>query len=223
MLKDTLTGLNTLDKQGLMHRDIMVKNLLLVTLSPREVPLCDFGTTVEAELSCDTAIGRKSTLAPEVWGLYPYNNKVDVWSWALAWVDTFNPGLPRPEIINYATHRKIFAFILSLWETRKILEQFAILLRQMLSWDPRDRLSSEEALKNPCWKDLSNTEQHKNKASAHVRRKRKSRNVSSEKTASDLEGRDHDDDGCNGRMWLDFHKKQQEQRALPPYQLFRWR
>lgn len=207
-----------------MHRDITVKNLLLVTLSPPEAALCDFGTTIEAAESSFTAIGPKCTLAPEVWGLLPYNNKVDVWSLAFAWVDTFKPGLPRPEYIDCATHRQIYAFIQTLLETGKILEQFAILLRQMLSWDPRERLSSEEALKHPCWKDISNLEEHKKKASpqkaspqkasADSRGKRKSRNGSPERTSSASEDSDDDDDG-NGKFWLEFHKERQKQRAQP--------
>lgn len=221
LLKDTLTGLNTLHKQGLIHRDITVKNLLLVTLSPPEAALCDFGITVEAEESTDTVIGPKCTLAPEVWGQRPYNNKVDVWSLAFAWVDTFKPGLPRPDQIDHATHRQIFNFIQSLLETRKILEKFAILLRQMLSWDPRERLSSEEALKHPCWKGISNTEQHKNKASpqkssADRSGKRKSRNISPERTPSASES--SDDDGGNGKSWLEFHKERERQRARPEWQ-----
>ena len=40
-----------------MHRDITIKNLLLVTLSSPEAALCDFGKTIEAEESRDTAIG----------------------------------------------------------------------------------------------------------------------------------------------------------------------
>lgn len=218
LLKDTLTGLITLHKQGLMHRDITVKNLLLVTLSPPEAALCDFGRTIEAEESMDTAIGPKCTLAPEVWGLCPYNNKVDVWSLAFAWLDTFKPGLPRPDYIDYETHRQIINFIQSLFETKKISEQFAILLRQMLSWDSRERLSSEEALKHPCWKGISNTEQHKNEASPQKASsgKRKSPSFSPERTPSDPDN--SDDDHGNGKSWLEFHKEREKQRARPERQ-----
>lgn len=76
-----------------MHRDITIKKLLLVALSSPEAALCDFRKTIEAEESRDTAIGPQSALAPEVWDQRPYNNKVDVWSLAYAWVDTFKSAI----------------------------------------------------------------------------------------------------------------------------------
>lgn len=216
LLKDTLRGLNTLHKQGLMHRDITVKNLLLVALSPPEAALCDFGRTIEAEESTDTAIGPKCTLAPEVWGPRPYNNKVDVWSLAFAWVDTFKPGIPRPEYMDHTTHCLIINFIQSLVETKKILEQFAILLGQMLSWDPRARISSEEALQHPCWKGIFIPEQHKNESPPPQKAssgKRKSHSVSPERTSSTQVN--NDDDHGNCRSWLEFHKERKKKRARP--------
>lgn len=213
LLKDTLTGLNTLHEQGLMHRDITVKNLLVVTLSPPEAALCDFGRTIEADESSDTAIGPKCTLAPEVWEQRSYNNKIDVWSLAFAWVDTFVPELPRPEYIDRTTHREIFNFIQFLLHVGKILEQFAILLRQMLAWDPRERLSSEEALEHPCWKDISKTHLDKNEARPQKtpREKRKSRSRSPPKTQSFP--KIANDDGSHRKSWLEFHKERGKQRA----------
>jgi len=147
-----------------MHRNITIKNLLVVTLSPPEAALCDFGKAIESKDSKDTVIGPKNTLAPEVWGQRPYNNMIDVWSLAYAWMNTFRRRLPRPEHIDSATHCQMFQVIRCLIETGKIQEQFAILLRQMLSWDPLARISADEALHHPCWEDVPDLKQDEEQA-----------------------------------------------------------
>jgi len=186
LFKDTLRGLDTLHKQGLLHRDITIKNLLVVTLSPPEAALCDFGKAIESKESMDTVIGPKNTLAPEVWGQSPYNNKIDVWSLAYAWIYTFGRRFPHPEHIDSATHCRIFQVIQCLFETGKIKEQFAILLRQMLSWDPRVRISAGEALNHPCWEDVPDPKQDEEQAyiqphAADIRNTRKRKPYSRQK------------------------------------------
>lgn len=150
-----------------MHRDISAKNLLVESLSPAEAALCDYGKAIMAEESTDTAIGPKPTLAPEVWCQRPYNNKIDVWSLAYAWLGTFRLGLlARPEKIDKATHRQILEVVHLLLETGDIEEHFSILLRQMLAWEPQDRISTDEALNHPCWKDVLDPRQDEDQACA---------------------------------------------------------
>lgn len=142
-----------------MHRDITLKNLLVVTLSPPEAALCDFGKAIGIKESTDTVIGPMNTLAPEVWGDSPYNNKIDIWSLAYAWIDTFKRKFPHPKRITRAVHVLIFQVIQGLLETGKIKEHFAMLLHKMLLWDPQARISAGEALNHPCWEDVSDPTQ----------------------------------------------------------------
>ena len=81
-----LQGLVALHRRGYMHRDVTLRNMLILSVRPPTGVLCDFGKTIQARHDTDPRIGPKPTLAPEIThkGLRRYDNKIDVWSFGYA-------------------------------------------------------------------------------------------------------------------------------------------
>lgn len=80
LLKEPLEGLKILHSMGIMHRDIRLRNMLILCIDPPRASLCDYGKAIEAKTSTVTTIGPVHTLAPEVWTISkngPYTAKID--------------------------------------------------------------------------------------------------------------------------------------------------
>ena len=155
LLKDTLQGTIAIHKEGLTHRDITMRNLVIRSWSSMEAALIDYGKITEDQHSNDTLIGPKCTLAPEVWHQARYDRRIDIYSLGYAWLSTFNRNLPSTEEVDRATHQQILSLIDALLKDEKIKDEFADLLRCMLAWDPEHRISTEMALNHSCWKAAS--------------------------------------------------------------------
>ena len=163
-LKEPLEGLATLHSMGIIHRDIRLKNMLIMSVSPPRASICDYGKAVEAESASSTGIGPILTCAPEVWrvpNFGPYSNKIDTWAFGYAIADVLgysvenNPGADGFRADNPKITRNRLAAIVQmlLGHSERYAEDAALvdLALKLLKWDPKERWSAEQALGHECW------------------------------------------------------------------------
>ncbi|CAG9319145.1 unnamed protein product [Blepharisma stoltei] len=76
-----LEVLEYLHSKNIVHRDIKLENILLVSKSSDiEIKIIDFGLACESNGSLTMRCGSPGYLAPEILKLQPYNEKVDIYS-----------------------------------------------------------------------------------------------------------------------------------------------
>ncbi|ORY55901.1 kinase-like domain-containing protein [Pseudomassariella vexata] len=154
LFHQTLQGLEAIHDAGIMHRDISPRNLLVLSLDPPEASICDFGKALRSGKGHDTTIGPIDTVAPEVWTSKErgYSNAIDIWSLAYTWLCS----LQRPTNLRHNAktdlqrHKKLIATLLAC----DISPALRNLMRDMLSFDPRDRPTATEALVHELWEEI---------------------------------------------------------------------
>ena len=77
-MKHIVEGLKALDGIGYFHRDIKANNVFVD--SSKNFKLGDFGLVASKDEINVTPCGIPTAMAPEMDGIRPYGNKVDVWS-----------------------------------------------------------------------------------------------------------------------------------------------
>lgn len=154
LLREPLEGLKTLHAMGIMHRDVRLKNMLIISNDPPRASLCDYGKAVEAETSKVTTIGPIYTLAPEVWTIArdgPYTAKIDTWAYGYTIAEVL--GYKPPD--NSKITQERLAYILGILRASYIKgsdgEPLVDLVSKLLVWRPEDRWSAEQALEHECW------------------------------------------------------------------------
>ena len=153
LLRQVLQGLAALHQAGYMHRDVTARNMLIMSLDPPKAVLCDYGKAILAETHIDPGLGPRSTLAPEVSddASSQYDHKIDIW--AFGWACCYlwfprHPCLRRKAETNFL---KDLQPAITSYRLRGALENlFADLVVSMLSWEPANRPSAEDALDHPC-------------------------------------------------------------------------
>ncbi|KAL8696416.1 MAG: hypothetical protein Q9201_007668 [Fulgogasparrea decipioides] len=148
-----LQGLQHLHGAGMMHRDVHFRNLLVISMKPPVAVLCDFGKALEAPVDTNQHLGPISTRAPEIDGVRPYNNKIDIWSLGFSCCEIALPGLQRElnrdQHISREWHARTTKY-LQQRSSESLDDSLAIdLLLRMLTWDPAERISAAEALRHP--------------------------------------------------------------------------
>lgn len=139
-----------------MHRDVSMKNLLILSLHPPKAVLCDYGKAKHTPEHLDTRIGPIPTLAPEVDGRTKYTNKIDIWGigYICCWI-----MFPEYQLANATDgsrphlewHKGIMKELSRYGGGGPSLRHdFADLVRRMLSWRPKDRPTAAQALQHPC-------------------------------------------------------------------------
>ena len=148
----SLVGLSQLHRRGIMHRDVSRKNMLIVSLDPPCAAICDFGKATEQSTSTYKYLGPTATVAPEVHNSTgPYTAKIDIWSWAYAISEVLCYRYREGCLIDSRRHESILEALRIHTIAFPLFRRFADLLESMLSWDPHDRPSSEQALQHDCW------------------------------------------------------------------------
>ena len=149
-LKEPLEGLKTLHAKGIMHRDIRLKNMLIMSVDPPHAVLCDFGKAIEAKTDTSTSIGTAYTLAPEVWTAdrkNPYTAKIDTWAYGYVIAEV----LGYKQLENTEITRNDLKLILAFLRIKRVGEPLVDLVSKLLVWNPQDRWSAAQALEHPCW------------------------------------------------------------------------
>ncbi|ETR97553.1 hypothetical protein M419DRAFT_91138 [Trichoderma reesei RUT C-30] len=190
--RQTLVGLAKLHDMGIRHGNISPTSLLLLTEEGCEMPDSDRYSVkkLKAVLSVcmqPTKTAKQSLcIAPELlaglffryWDLITpdesgaqgtgENEAADVWALAMSWLSTLI-ALPSETIITRDIHSRLLddldAQINSSGTTNEKI--MALIIRDMLCWDPQARPRAEDALQHPAWSvimmRLANEEDKKRK------------------------------------------------------------
>ena len=184
LLKEPLYGLKTLHGMGYMHRDIRPQNVIVLSYDPPRAALCDFGKTIFASTDRDTAIGPIHTCAPEVWQVRrqgPYDDKIDIWAYGYTIANVLGYACGNNDKITETRWTNIRLYLRNRAKTSSEDRLLIDLALSLLEWEPKKRLTADDALRNECW----NT-----KAAEEVPSSKRIKTACSERiktTASDVE------------------------------------
>jgi serine/threonine protein kinase len=146
-----------------MHRDIKLDNVL-GSAQPLQAVIIDFGHATWDKISSDHMKGTIRYLAPEIIAMKhmtapakaTYDQSVDVWSMGLTIFEFMCRWRFNHNFITSPAHRNIMSQ--EHWNKHHIADQevqhLFELLRQMLAWDPAERISAKEALNWADGRDL---------------------------------------------------------------------
>ncbi len=148
-LYDIAKGLSTLHQKGIMHRDINLQNILLLK---NKCIVSDFGSAVHQRTS-DKAAGTPTYQAPELFRVQPgfeYTNRIDIWSMGVVF-------------FKMLFGRKIYKEFQAMIEddqdgirrfpqNPKISHEALQLLDNMLTANPKKRISAQEVVKDQLFK-----------------------------------------------------------------------
>ena len=155
-----LSAVNYCHKIHIIHRDIKPENILIVDKDKEGLPtikLCDFGTSKIFEKGAvqRKLVGSSYYIAPEVLKKR-YNEKCDVWSCGVIMYillsarppfggDDDNDIMERVAIGRYDLESPPFNNL-----SRSAID----LIRKLLTMDPNERITAEEALNHQWFKDF---------------------------------------------------------------------
>ena len=157
VFQDLLHGIDTIHQRGWMHRDITRQNILYFKGDPPEAALCDFGKLCLNKTDTYTGLAAWSNLPPEivVGESNVYDQSIDIWMLALALVLIWRPQacqgitrLPNGQISSVGLD------VIHSWLLKMKGSNLALLLRAMLSKNPKSRPSAGQALLHPCFQHL---------------------------------------------------------------------
>ena len=153
LLRDALQGISTMHDQGIMHRDITRRNMLVLSIQPPQAIICDYGKATSEQKPTFTFLGPVGTLAPEVGNGSSYSNKIDLWAWAYAIAEvlgyhyTENLKITPKRLADIHIHLDSYSATSTIPEEKNLIQ----LLLRLLAWNPDIRMSAKEALSHSCW------------------------------------------------------------------------
>ena len=155
VLVQILNGVNYLHKNGIIHRNLKSKNILLN--NQRLVKISDFEASIVVENNNKMIRGQIGTpfyTAPEIWEEEPYNYKCDIWSIGCIIYEMASLTLP----FKGDTIASLYKNIMS----KKIKpipdfysEDLKKIINHMLIFDPSERPSTDLLLNYPRIKEES--------------------------------------------------------------------
>ena len=147
-----LSAVKHLHKKKIVHRDLKPENIVLIESKNKDVyiKLIDFGTSITIKgKNLTQELGTIYYIAPEVF-MNNYNEKADIWSCGII-LYTMLCGHPpfcgnKENIIkSKILHSKL---VFPTKEFKSVSNQAIEYIKHLLSYDPEDRPSAEEALNN---------------------------------------------------------------------------
>ena len=157
LLMQILEGVAFLHKQGCMHRDLKLDNII-ATPEPPNAIIIDFGCATWDKESYDHDVGTIRYLAPEVLDLKyhqeqpirrPYTSAADIWTVG----QTFYEFICRHQFQHTHMTSRVYRNVLSKvhWHSNDqhentYLKPMFDLIFQMLAWDAQDRITAIGAL-----------------------------------------------------------------------------
>jgi serine/threonine protein kinase len=155
LVAQMLQGLDFIHTSGCMHRDIKLDNVL-GSAQPLQAVIIDFGVATWDKTSSDHMKGTIRYLAPEIMAIKhmnapanaTYDQSADIWSVGLTIFEFLCRFKLNFHFITSSSHRNIMSQ--DHWNKQHASDQevqnLFDLLKQMLAWDPSERISAKEAL-----------------------------------------------------------------------------
>ena len=147
-----LSAVNHLHKKRIVHRDLKPENIVLIETESGEVfiKLIDFGTSITIKgKNLTQELGTIYYIAPEVF-MNSYNEKADIWSCGII-LYTMLCGHPpfcgnkENTIKSKILHSKL---VFPSKEFKSVSKEAIEYIKNLLSYDPEQRPTAEEALNN---------------------------------------------------------------------------
>ena len=143
IMKQIINGLHYLHHHNISHRDLSLENILIYSLEPLHLKICDFGrstTDHSHHLSLDS--GKTQYLSPEFFLKNQYKS-MDIWSlgiilYLLIYKEYFYDGSDY-EIKYQIKNKKIIKF-----DDNNYSTELNDILKKLLDFDPETRITSEK-------------------------------------------------------------------------------
>ncbi|KAI4255322.1 MAG: hypothetical protein L6R42_006792 [Xanthoria sp. 1 TBL-2021] len=154
-----LMGLKTIHNAGCMHRDITPMNILVFpNEEPHQAVLCDFGKFCDTPTEVETRLAGWLYLPPELEKdkRNLYNEKLDIWMLGLALTHSWWPQT------NSRQPRKTddFVHIKRILLENKASNGLSVLIARMMEWQPQERPSAADALKDETMQQYAAGQAH---------------------------------------------------------------
>jgi calcium-dependent protein kinase len=158
------SAVNYCHKMHIVHRDLKPENILIVGKDREGLPtikICDFGTSKMFEKGAvqRKLVGSSYYIAPEVLKKH-YNEKCDVWSCGVIMYILLSARPPfggedDNEIMERVATGK---YDLESPPFNKLSKNSLDLIKRLLTMDPDQRISAEQALNHPWFKEFKSQE-----------------------------------------------------------------
>ena len=158
------SAVNYCHKMHIVHRDLKPENILIVSKDREGLPtikICDFGTSKMFEKGAvqRKLVGSSYYIAPEVLKKH-YNEKCDVWSCGVIMYILLSARPPfggedDNEIMERVSSGK---YDLESPPFNKLSKNSIDLIKRLLTMDPEQRISAEQALNHPWFKEFKSQE-----------------------------------------------------------------
>ena len=159
-----LSAINYCHGMKVVHRDLKPENILIVERDKNGMPrikIADFGTSkmLEKGAVIRKLVGSSYYIAPEVLKKH-YDEKCDIWSCGVIMYILLSGRPPFPgdndrEIMDNVAKGK---YDLNHSPFDKVSDSAKDLIRKLLVMDPRSRISAQEALNHPWFKEKKSRE-----------------------------------------------------------------
>jgi len=162
VMKQLLSAVNYCHKNNIVHRDLKPENILLEQDRDLEkIKVVDFGTSLvyDMDRNLDEKLGTAYYIAPEVIKK-SYTEKCDLWSSGVILYILLSgePPFNDPRADNEAIMKKVeigkYDMDHGVWKS--ISREAKDLVKKLLTYDPSERISAEDALQHPWIIDNSN-------------------------------------------------------------------
>lgn len=159
IMAQALSAVNYLHECNITHRDLKPYNILVRSREPLEIAVSDFGLSKRGVSRMGSFLGSDYYMAPEVLATehgnvhgnlrFIYTNKSDIWSLGVIAVELVRGGLP--DFNGQDAFNMKYCDLMSTLGAESLFgllqnRDFAWLVQDMLSWDPRDRPTAADCL-----------------------------------------------------------------------------
>ena len=154
IMRQLLSVVCYIHSKGILHRDLKPENILLETNTKGDlsIKIIDFGTSnyFDKNSKLTLKVGTPYYIAPEVLKK-DYNNKCDIWSCGVIMYVLLSgsPPFDGPDDNAIMDKVKVGKYSFNGKEWNNISPEAKSLIKLMLTYDPKDRMSAEEALRHP--------------------------------------------------------------------------
>eukprot|EP00347_Sterkiella_histriomuscorum_P009181 403342210 len=153
IIQGVLIALSYCHRKGIVHRNIKPGNIMFKNSSSKMPKLIDFGSAADLtreKLPLSKIVGQLAYMAPEVLE-ENYTEKADIWATGVVMYELLSNKVPfdasTDQDVMMAIRDGSFAFDGPAW--RSVSAEAKDLIRQMLLYNPKSRISAKDALRHP--------------------------------------------------------------------------
>ena len=153
LFKQLIEGLRYMHSQGIIHRDVKLDNILLDADS--SIKLCDLGVSKlikQGEIMTEQC-GTPAYIAPEIISGEGYSGfGADMWSAGVVLYALLSGTMPFKA--NNMNDLQNLIISSNYSEIKEVSKDASNLINELLELDPKKRLTADQALKHPFFKDV---------------------------------------------------------------------